>query len=211
MPVSEHIMKKIYYILLILIFVASQKLFSVDFRNDKSKGMINNIGTITFRKPDTKIGMPDTVGGWVEYISDDPAHRQVIPNVTYNNLKLVGKTHKYIDSLWQSPSYNPLRTLDSIVVVNGVLVFLDSAEVHAKGPVVNTGRMVGKRDVKMNGDAAQTVTGNKGEFYNLNLDNYFGADVWKAVVSLFRESWSLPAVNCVTMLTITLLWWILRK
>ncbi len=37
--------------------------------------------------------------------------------------------------------------------------------------------MVGKRDVKMNGDAAQTVTGDKGEFHNLNLDNWWGADV----------------------------------
>ena len=173
-------MKRIHYILILLILgiFISENAVSSKFTNSKATGRVNNSGTITFRNAAAVTGMPDTVGGWVKYISDVPSLRQVIPNVTYKNLQLSGSTRKYIDSLWDTPSFNPLRTLDSLVVERGALVFVDSTEVHTKGPVVNTGRMVGKRDVKLFGDtASQTITGISGEFFNLNLDNYFGADV----------------------------------
>jgi len=172
-------MRKIKNILLIIAFgvLLIQPALSSKFTNDKKTGSVNNSGTITFRNAAHIVGMPDSVGGWVKFISDVPSLRQVIPNVTYKNLYLSGLTKKYVDSLWDQPSYNPLRTLDSLVVYGNTLVFVDSSEVHTHGPVLNTGRMVGKKDVKMNGNAAQTITGNKGEFHNLNLDNWWGADV----------------------------------
>jgi hypothetical protein len=175
-----YLMKKIAYIIFLTI-IPSLSLFSQAqvFYNNKASGKIDNedTGVIRFLNNGSISGMPDTIGGLVEFVDDVNYHKQKIPNVTYNKLTIKGSTQSFVDTIKVNNFLPPLRTRDSLWVYNNALIFVDSNEVHAKGTVINTARVVGKRDLVLKGDSAQTVEGDKGEFRNLNLDNWWGADV----------------------------------
>lgn len=146
------------------------------FVNDKEKGKIENNGTLRIRSAGKVIGMPDTIGGRVEFTADYPTSTQVIPSSTYNILLIKGRTRRIVDSLYNVSGTIPLRTLDSLIM-HDARVEIDTIDIHAKSWVNNTARVRGMREVRMNGDLyAQTIEGN-GIFRHLNIDNPYGVDV----------------------------------
>ena len=174
-------MKKLIFILIILFSFISINEISAQvysLTNDKSSAKIDNTdGVIKFRNNRAIQGMPDTIGGRVEFLDNSMSNYQVIPNVTYFQLYILGQTQSIVDSLWNASSTKPLVVRDTLKIDNKAYVRLDTAGIDTKSTVINTARVVGKNDLKLAGDAnSQDVVGN-GEFHNLNLDNVRGADV----------------------------------
>jgi hypothetical protein len=168
-------LKKLIYILLFLIL--NVPVFSQDILvNDKNNGKIENKGTIRIRQAGQVKGLPDTLGGRVEFIADRSEQVQIVPNITYNYLLVTGATNKYADSTWTDRGKNPLRTLDSLILDNTIFM-VDTVEVNAQAAVKNTGTVKGRRDVRLNNEALpQTIEG-RGKFANLNIDNPTGVDI----------------------------------
>lgn len=170
-------MKNIFHILLYILIITNCLFSQTLLNNNKASGKIVNEGTIRIRSAGSIIGMPDTIGGRVEFIANRPEHQQIIPNVVYHQLFVTGETPKYVDSLWNAPGTKPLATLDSFIVSRSILK-VDSVEVNAKSTVKNQqAQVVGKRDVRLNGvSSPQNIFGD-GYFTNLNIDNSLGVDV----------------------------------
>lgn len=145
--------------------------------NNKDNAKIDNKGVIRIRQAGNVLGMPDTIGGRVEFTADRKEQIQIVPNVTYNQLMVTGKTTRLADSIWTARGKNALRTLDSLLVLDSTLLVADTVEINAKASVKNISEIKGRRDVRLNGDTSnQTITGN-GKFSNLNIDNTQGVDV----------------------------------
>ena len=71
--------------------------------NDKSSAKIDNTdGVIKFRNNRAIQGMPDTIGGRVEFLDNSMSNYQVIPNVTYFQLYIFGQTQSIVDYLWNA-------------------------------------------------------------------------------------------------------------
>ncbi len=171
--------RNILLISLILIISASAVDSQVLLRNDKKNAKIVNNGTFRVLKTGSIVGMPDTIGGRVEFISDERTMTQAVPNSTYNQLLITGSTKKYIDSAWNHKTFNPLRTRDSLIVDGETEFNLDSVEVHAQGPIANEARIKGRNDLRaINEVNSQTIQG-KGLIRRLNIDNPQGVDVVK--------------------------------
>lgn len=168
-------------ILTIVLFFLSVSIYEAGsqtlLNNDKDKnGKIVNKGTFRIRSPGSLIGMPDTIDGKVEFVSDYDGTVQIVPNITYQKLTVKGKTQKYADSLWGSPGTKPLATRDSLVV-DGARFIADSVDIHAKASVENRSVIWGRKEVRLNGEVNPQTMAGKGRFTNVNLDNPQGADV----------------------------------
>ena len=176
-------MKNLIKILITIILTASAAgdLYAqVLLKNAKeNNATIQNNGTIIIRTTGEVVGLPDTIGGKVEFISDRVGMSQIVPNVTYNKLTISGRTRKFVDSMLNVPAvlFNPLRTLDSFVVDSSTYVITNHVEIQAKAKVINNTHISGEKDVRLNGDtSSQTIEG-KGKFSLLNIDNNDGVDV----------------------------------
>lgn len=169
-------MKKTAYILIFIIltnFVFAQKFENMKGQNGK---FVNN-GTFKVLKPSNVTGLPDTVGGKVEFLADDENARQVVPNVTYNKLVLKGKSRKEVEEDPIYPKAGPLATQDSFLIENNNFVLVSKHEVHAKGYTNNTSDVRGSKEIILNRtQSSQQISGN-GRFSKLAVDNSHGVDV----------------------------------
>ncbi len=147
------------------------------FKNEKQTSKIENKGTIRFTSAGNVLGMPDTIGGRVEFTDNDAAKLQIIPNVTYHQLMVSGRTPRFVDSVWNIGGYNPLRTLDSLVFRNQALVIADSVEVHAKATVANDAEVWGRKDVVLNAETNSQNLEGTGQFTRVKIENPHGVDV----------------------------------
>lgn len=145
--------------------------------NDKQRGKIVNNGVFRVVTSGSLYGMPDTIGGKVEFIADNPSHIQIVPNITYTKLLLTGRARKVVDSVWNSAPFNPLATLDSLVVDSALTeLMVNKVELRAKSSVKNNSKIKGYKDVRLYGDVSQSVEG-EGRFSMLNVDNAEWVDV----------------------------------
>ena len=171
-------MKKLFYILflsaLLPVLLHGQNVLD----NNKASGKIINNGTIKVMDNRGVKGLPDTLGGRMEFLSNVIGAHQYVPNITYYQLVIDGQTKKDISyNPSEITNYRPLRTLDSLIVKSPHFVILDSVHVEAKGFVGNNSDIRGRKQVIMNHeDNDQDVTG-KGRFSNLTIDNPQGVDV----------------------------------
>ncbi len=151
----------------------------VIFKNEKQQAKIKNNGTLRIRSHGAVHGMPDTIGGRVEFTSDKKFNRQIVPNSTYYQLLIYGQTRRYVDTAEiEAKIYNPLTALDSLIFKKTEVV-VDSIEVHAKASVKNEEKsdVEGKKDVRLNREvSSQTLEGN-GDFSRINIDNPHGVDI----------------------------------
>jgi hypothetical protein len=139
-------------------------------------------GVIRVKRGEVK-GMPDSIGGRVEFLAPTLSGQQSVPNIIYNQLVIGNKATKIIrDEKDINNKVRNLVVLDSLIIEDSTVlttgwIGINSPDVHAKGAVVNTAKYKGPKDVRMNNDtAAQDLHGN-GRFSRLNIDNPFGVNV----------------------------------
>ncbi len=173
-------MKNIKYIIIsagLLLFLSGVINAQVLIDNSNKQGKINNKGTIRIRTTGSLLGMPDTIGGRVEFVDNHPEYEQIIPNICYNVLKISGRTNRYVDSTWANKATRQLSVLDSLILSDSAKVRANAVEVHAKGVVKNTAVIVGKEDVRLNQELNSQVITGSGHFSRLNIDNPNGVDI----------------------------------
>ena len=145
-------------------------------------GKINSIGTISVRRGSVQ-GMPDTIGGRVEFLDTNRLNQVSIPNVVYNQLVVKNKAKKII--LDSKDNFNVVKNLtvrDSLIVDDGAefttkWAGLNPEDVHARSTVVNNAAFKGSKYLVMNGYASTQNLIANGTFSKLKIDNPFGVNV----------------------------------
>lgn len=159
------------------------------------KAQVNNTGTIVVRSTlkstnNAKIENQgtiivdgnaqieqDTLKGRVEYVRDQDGFRQTVPQLTYENVYMTGRSEKVLNADVANRNFVAIDTLTTTV---GTEIRLDDQySIIANGRVqhdglINLTKLTGR--VVLNGDNAQPV-GGTGEFKQLELNNNAGADV----------------------------------
>lgn len=164
--------------IIILIFLSASEIFSQGITFDNTGGKIKNIGTLRIKAGQVK-SLPDTIDGRVEFTAFNRSFKQLIPNITYNQLVISGAAYKYVDTVRKiSGSTVPLTTRDSLLIIDTARFFLVDERVYAKSAVNNTGssQLFGDRELRMVGDNSQDIWG-EGNFPVLNIDNQNGVDI----------------------------------
>lgn len=169
-------MKKTKYIL--FLFLIFQFVYSQDGIIVNKNGKINNSGTIRVKSLGAMRGLPDTLGGKMEVITDVPNLNQRIPNITYNTLILRGRTQKDLAQDYDNPlNKRPLKVLDTLDIESFEYVIADSVDVHAKGYTRNNSEIRGRKEIILNREqSSQQLSGN-GKFTRLAIDNSYGVDI----------------------------------
>ncbi|MGI6370033.1 MAG: hypothetical protein GX372_07715 [Ignavibacteria bacterium] len=147
--------------------------------NKEGNAQLSNHGTLRLIKAGDIIGMPDTIGGRVEFVMKEKNRSQIIPNVTYHTLLINSNSWMRVDSLWTaSAKSRPLSTLDSLIILSdSQRMRLEEVEIHAKGTVINRSKIGGSRDVRANKETSSQDVGGGGKFSRFNVDNPHGVDI----------------------------------
>lgn len=164
--------------IIILIILSASEIFSQGITFDNTGGKIKNVGTLRIKAGQVK-NLPDTIDGRVEFTAFNRSFKQLIPNITYNQLVISGAAYKYVDTVRKvSGSTVPLTTRDSLLIIDTARFFLIDERVYAKSAVNNTGssQLFGDRELRMVGDNSQDIWG-EGNFPILNIDNQSGVDI----------------------------------
>ncbi len=118
----------------------------------------------------------DTLKGRVEYVRDKAGFVQAVPQITYENVHMQGQSEKILNT----DAARNFVAIDTLSTSAGTWIELDDRyRIIANGRVqhdgvINPTKITGK--VVLNGDNAQPV-GGTGEFKQLELNNFTGADV----------------------------------
>jgi hypothetical protein len=169
-------MKKTIYILTLTLI--ANIAFAQNFENLKQQnGKFVNNGTFRVLKPSNVNGLPDTLGGKVEFIADVENTRQTVPNIVYNKLVFKGKTIKEVQEDPLYPANNPLVTKDTFLVENDEFVLVTKYDVHAKGYTHNISEIRGDEEIILNREQSSQELSGDGRFSRLAIDNIFGVDV----------------------------------
>ncbi|MGA2296224.1 MAG: hypothetical protein ABSG15_01600 [FCB group bacterium] len=174
--------KKLLNTLLILFFLcgsANIVFGQGQYNLDNKGGTIINKGTIKLNAGQVR-GLPDTLGGRFEFLSNYKWGGQSIPTINFNQLVLKNQARKDVGQVTLSDGRKiPVTTFDSLIVSDSVVVTADSNGFDARAAVLNTAVVQGVKDVRMVNDVGtQEIQGN-GHFSNLNIDNPNGVDIVK--------------------------------
>ena len=144
---------------------------------DNTGGTLKNNGTIKLYTGQVK-ALPDTIGGRFEFLEKRDGNSQSVPTIVFKQLVLKYIAKKFVDAIPLSNGNQiPLTTTDSLIVTDSVPFEADREGVDAKASVVNTSRITGSKDVRMNGDLSPQDIEGAGHFANLNIDNPNGVDI----------------------------------
>lgn len=173
--------RNILHIAALIILFASFEANS-QYSLESNGGKINNKGTIKVKTGQVK-GLPDTLGGRIEFLQKRDASQQSIPNIVYNQLVIKNDAKKVVsDSKDANNQVKPLVVLDSLIISDNAnfttrWIGTNPEDVIARATVLNTAKYEGPKDIRMNNDLkSQDLLGN-GNFSRLNIDNPFGVDV----------------------------------
>ncbi len=175
--------KNILHIVLIIIMsFCSVELFSQFTIDNSGGGKINNKGTIRVKNGQVN-GLPDTLGGRVEFSQDDASTQQAIPNIVYNQLVLKNKAKKILLDTYKNGSIvRNLVVRDSLIVSDSAnftsrWIGLFPEDVFAKGTVKNSANYNGPKFVVLNSDTAEQNMLGDGSYSKVRIDNKKGVNV----------------------------------
>lgn len=126
----------------------------------KNTGTIHNKGTLRILNGSTA-GLPDTIGGRVEFLQKGSYGQQAVPNIVYHQLVVGNAAEKIIQS-----GDNHLTVRDSLIVADTAdftTAWIGSSpnDVIALGHVSNTAKYTGPKKIIVAGSTApQNLLGN---------------------------------------------------
>lgn len=161
----------------VLLSIGSFLAYAQEASFNNTGGKLTNEGTIRVNIGQVK-GLPDSLGGRIEFTSKDGGHVQAIPNIKYWQLVLKGKGYRKIR---KENSSSHLIVGDSLIMIDSTKIELYEADIYAKNSVENTTKVYGSKEVRLNSEVkAQDMIGNgRGSFDHLNIDNPHGVNVIK--------------------------------
>ncbi|MCX7736863.1 MAG: hypothetical protein N2319_09135 [Candidatus Kapabacteria bacterium] len=160
------------YLIIVLFYFINPYFLSSQYNFDNTGGKLQNNGIIRVKSGHTR-GLPDTVGGKIEFLFNVPNLFQEFPGVTYNKILISGASNKDIAPV----RTEPLTSLDSIWILNNAILLTKESGVDARASVVNEAYVKGLKQFRIiNEDKSQNIQG-RGEFNILNIDNPNGVDI----------------------------------
>lgn len=176
-------MKKLIYILPLLLLIPGIMLSQGGYTLNNAGGQLNNLGTIKVKSGQVN-ELPDTLGGRIEFLYKRAKGQQVVPNIVYTQLVIKNKALKIIGDSEKDEggATRNMTVMDSLIIDDSTeftsfWLGLQPENVHAQSSVTNNAKFKGRKFLVLKNDSVEQDLIGKGQFSNLAIDNPKGVNV----------------------------------